>query len=171
MRKNAKMYLVTGVLLTLGSVPSRADQSSISPPPSSALLLEAQADGVQIYVCEHMNSGEGWVFKEPSAELFDNEGRQIATHFAGPTWKLTDGSEVIGAPVAKADAPMSGAIPWLLLKVTARHGSGKLAAVSMIRRIDTKGGVAPATGCDANHLGDEARMRYSATYQFYGAAK
>jgi hypothetical protein len=171
MRKNAKMHLATGVLLTLGSLPGHADQSSISPPPSSALLIEAQADGVQIYVCEHTNNGEEWVFKAPAAELFDSEGRQIATHFAGPGWKLTDGSEVIGAPVAKADAPMPGAIPWLLLKVTARHGSGKLEAVSMIRRIDTKGGVAPATGCDANHIGEEVRMRYSATYQFYGAAK
>ena len=66
---------------------------------------------------------------------------------------------------------MPGAIPWLLLEVKRHARAGSLAAVATIRRADTKGGAAPTTGCDASHLGEQARMRYSATYQFFGAAQ
>ena len=34
-----------------------------------------------------------------------------------------------------------------------------------------EGGMALKTGCDASHLSEQARMRYSATYQFFSAAK
>jgi len=47
----------------------------------------------------------------------------------------------------------------------------KLSAVAFVRRADTKGGVAPSTGCDAAHVAAQARVPYSATYQFFGAAK
>jgi hypothetical protein len=146
-----------------------ADQSTVAPPPDAPLLVEAQADGVQIYACEITDNGPVWVFKSPEANLFDAGGRQIGTHFTGPRWKLADGSEVTGAPVAKVNAPVSGAIPWLLLQ--AKQGSGRLAAVTTIRRADTKGGLAPTTGCDASHVGEQVRIRYSATYQFFGPAK
>jgi len=53
----------------------------------------------------------------------------------------------------------------------AHEGQGILADVAFIRRIDTKGGVAPTTGCDAGHISEPERMRYSATYQFLGAPK
>jgi hypothetical protein len=46
-----------------------------------------------------------------------------------------------------------------------------LSTAAFIRRADTKGGVAPTTGCDAAHRGEQARIRYSALYQFYGAPK
>jgi hypothetical protein len=49
------------------------------------------------------------------------------------------------------------------------EGSGTLSAADYIRRTETKGGVAPRTGCDASHLSEQARSHYAATYQFYGA--
>ena len=158
-------------LFVLCTVPATADLAALAPPPNAPLLFDAQADGVQIYACEPANNGPEWVFKAPEANLFDAEGRQIGTHFAGPSWKLADGSEVTGTPIAKSDAPVSGAIPWLLLEVKTKQGLGRLAAVTMIRRVNTKGGAAPTTGCDASHVGTQARMRYSATYQFFGPAK
>jgi hypothetical protein len=163
---------VIGTLLILATtVPAFAGQTALAPPAGTSLLLEAAADGVQIYACEAGDKGPEWVFKGPEANLFDAGGRQIGTHFAGPGWKLADGSTVTGAPLAKTDAPVPGAIAWLLLKAKTHEGAGALAPVTMIRRIDTKGGVAPATGCDASHLNEQARMRYSATYQFFGAAR
>ena len=36
---------------------------------------------------------------------------------------------------------------------------------------ETKGGAAPAAGCDAAHRDAQARVRYSALYQFFGAPK
>ena len=39
--------------------------------------------------------------------------------------------------------------------------------VTSLQRLSTKGGRAPATGCDAQHKGQEARSHYSALYIFY----
>ena len=139
-------------------------------PKGASLLLAVDADGVQIYTCEPKDQGFAWVFKAPEANLFDKQGRQIGTHFAGPSWKMSDGA-VVGEAVARADAPASGAIPWLLLKAKSNEGSGTLSTVAFIRRIDTKAGGAPTGGCDAAHKGEQARMRYYARYQFFGAPK
>ena len=147
-----------------------ADQA-VAPPAGSALVLELFADGVQIYTCDPKDGGYIWSFNAPDAKLFDKDGRQVGTHFTGPAWELDNGSGVNGEVVAKADAPEPGAIQWLLLRVKSHQGSGALSAVSYIRRADTKGGVAPRTGCDARHLSEQARVRYSATYQFYSAPK
>ena len=46
--------------------------------------------------------------------------------------------------------------------------AGQFATVSLIRRIDTSGGLLPAgKPCDAEHAGDQERVAYSATYLFY----
>jgi hypothetical protein len=42
------------------------------------------------------------VLKAPDADLFDEGGRRIGRHFAGPTWEASDdGSKVIGTPIEK----------------------------------------------------------------------
>ena len=78
---------------------------------------------------------------------------------------------MVGEVVGKADAAEPDAIPWLLLRAKSHEGAGVLAGAAFIRRIETEGGAAPEAGCDAQHIAEEARMRYSAVYEFYGAAK
>ena len=163
--------VASAILIGTGSVAASADQAAVAPPASSAPVLELVADGVQIYTCEGKEGAFGWSFKAPEANLFDKEGRQVGTHFAGPTWTTEDGSEVVGEVVAKADATEPRAIQWLLLRAKSHQGSGVLSAVAYIRRAETKGGLAPSTGCDAGHLSQQARMRYSAIYQFFSAPK
>jgi hypothetical protein len=124
----------------------KADEAAVAPPQGSSLLLEVMADGVQIYTCEATGSGFAWSFTAPEANLFDQQGRQIGTHFAGPSWKMTDGSGVVGEVIAKADAPDAGAIQWLLLRAKSHEGSGMLAQAALIRRSETKDGVAPPGG-------------------------
>jgi Protein of unknown function (DUF3455) len=160
-----------GILVGMGVSAVNADQTGVAAPQSSALLLEAPADGVQIYTCEAKGSLFQWSFKAPEANLFDKQGRQIGTHFAGPSWKMADGSAVVGEVIAKADAPEKGAVQWLLLRAKAHEGQGILGEAAFIRRIDTKGGVAPTAGCDAGHISEQVRMPYSAIYQFFSAAK
>ncbi len=144
-------------------------EDALSPPPGSNLLLETHADGVQVYVCTQTDKGLVWVFDGPSASLFNDRGRQIGVHGKGPIWTLGDGSGVTGELVGKKDSPQAGAVPWLLLKVKAHVGSfGTLTGASYVRRIDTAGGGEPEDGCDPQHQGDIARIRYSAVYQFYG---
>ena len=158
-------------LIGTASFVAYADPAAITPPAGSALVLELFADGVQIYTCDPKDGGFDWSFKGPEANLFDKQGRQVGTHSAGPSWKIDDGSEVVGEVVAKADAPEPHAIQWLLLRAKSHLGSGILSSVAYISRIETEGGLAPSTGCDANNLSAQARMRYSATYQFYSAPK
>jgi len=168
------MYLLLSMaafLIGVGVSDARADQTVVMPPEGSTPVLELDADGVQIYVCAAKDGGFEWSFKAPEANLFDSQGRQVGTHFAGPTWKIDDGSEVVGEVVAKADAPEPSGIQWLLLHAKSHQGSGVLSAVAYIRRVETEGGIAPSTGCDASHISQQAHMRYSATYQFFSAAK
>lgn len=169
-------YLVCGIaaaiLVGAGGVAAGADQAAVAPPAGSALVLELFADGVQIYTCDPKDGGGySWTFNAPDAKLFDKDGRQVGTQFSGPTWELDEGSGVNGEVVAKADAPEPGAIQWLLLRVSSHQGSGALSVVGYIRQVNTKGGLAPTQGCDAQHLSEQARMRYSATYQFFSAPK
>jgi Protein of unknown function (DUF3455) len=169
--RNSALVIVGTMLIGIGALIAKADQTAVAPPPGSTLMLEVAADGVQIYACENKASGFEWKFKAPEANLFNKEGRQIGTHFGGPTWKLDDGSAVVGEVIAKADAPEPGAVQWLLLRAKSHEGSGTLSQAAFIRRTNTTGGIAPKTGCDVSNLSKQARMRYSATYQFFGAAK
>jgi hypothetical protein len=139
-------------------------------PEGQLLLLRAVAIGAQIYTCQAKAaepSSFEWILKAPEAELFDPSGAKIGRHFAGPTWESADGSRVVGEVMQRS--PVAGAIPWLLLRAKSNEGSGTLSAAKYIQRLDTKGGVAPSTGCDAEHAGAEARVEYSAAYDFYGA--
>jgi len=59
-------------------------------------------------------------------------------------------------------------VAWLLLKVVSKAGDRKLQTAAYVTRTDTRGGVVPATGCDAAHQGEQARVPYTATCHFYG---
>ena len=165
------MRYAAAVFAAVALVAASANAEELVPPPDGAkLLLEATAEGVQIYTCEAQGGGFAWVLKAPDARLVDKQGHAVATHFAGPTWKATDGSNVVGEAVARADAPGGKAIPWLLLKAKSHAGAGVMSNVAFIRRSATRDGLQAPAGCDAAHKGAEARSPYSAIYQFYGAA-
>ena len=142
----------------------------LMPPASAVLDFELGARGDQIYTCAAKPEDPSafvWSFKAPQAELFNDHGEVVGSHFAGPTWQAQDGSSVKGAIVARADAPSKNAIPWLLLEAKDHEGSGVFSTITHIQRLATKGGVAPSKGCDATHAGEEVRVPYKATYAFY----
>src|SRR5215467_6029342 len=77
-------------------------------PEGEEVVLRAHAEGVQIYSCVPGADGKyAWTLKAPKAQLFDVSGKQIGEHFAGPAWKLKDGSEVTGKAAAKHDTPQA----------------------------------------------------------------
>jgi len=170
MKNSTLIPIACGVLLVAAAA-ARADQAAVAAPQGAARLLQVTADGVQIYVCKATDKGREWVFQAPEASLFDERGRQIGTHFGGPTWKLSDGSAVVGEVIGKADAPEAGAIPWLLLRAKHHDGDGVLSTAAYIRRVETRGGAAPTAKCDEDHVSEQARMHYSATYEFFAAAR
>lgn len=149
---------------------AHAVPEAIRAPASDVFSFAVTARGVQIYLCQPKKDDPAqfeWAFKAPEAELFDAAGKKIGKHSAGPTWESVDGSKVVGELKARADSSEATAIPWLLLSVKQHEGEGIFGNISSIQRVDTAGGKAPATGADAAHAGQEARIPYTAVYYFH----
>jgi hypothetical protein len=141
--------------------------TALEVPAGNRLAFSFDAIGVQIYTCTATATGAAWVFSAPEATLYNDGGQVAGTHYAGPTWRADDGTTVVGAKVAGVTVDASS-IPWLLLRAVSHTGDdGRMTDVSYIQRLDTSGGLAPATGCDADHVGSVARVDYTATYFFY----
>jgi hypothetical protein len=169
-RVSGLTLLWAGAALAKGAIsPPPAVPEAIKPPAGESVVLKTHATGAQVYICASGADGKAqWTLKGPDAELRDEQGKVLGHHYAGPTWKLNDGSEVTGKAVAHADSPEPHSIPWLLLSVVSHAGSGALTAVTHIQRINTHGGQPPAaTQCDATRQNIEARVAYSADYYFY----
>jgi hypothetical protein len=139
--------------------------ASLAPAADQDLAFTLDASGVQIYSC----NGTAWTFVAPDADLYlpSNDGEIKGHHFAGPTWEYVDGSYVVGKKLAAASVDPAS-IPWLLLVATSHGGpDGRMTPITAVQRLSTSGGLAPATGCDANHVGVSADVPYTATYYFY----
>jgi len=140
----------------------------IKAPAGYSPVLTVHAKGDQIYQCA-VNKGEyAWETQAPDAKLFDAQGKIVGNHTAGPLWEYKEGSRVVGRVVKKIDMAPGSAIAWLLVEVVSHKGDGLFSNVSFINRINTHGGLPPSSGCDANHLGAEKRIAYTADYVFYG---
>jgi Protein of unknown function (DUF3455) len=153
---------VAGFCLDAQQIPAQ-----LQPPDSEQLFLTVRAKGEQIYDCKADGNQYSWVLKAPEADLFYTNGNAFGKHFAGPSWMATDGSRVNGKAVASVDAPDGNSIPWLLIRVTSHEGNGVLSRATSIQRLNTKGGKAPAAGCDASHVNQEIHVTYSADYSFF----
>lgn len=144
--------------------------SALQPGRDETYALTVSAAGVQIYECRNGANGAApaWAFVAPEARLFDAKGVPVGTHGAGPHWTAADGSKVVAAVKARADAPRADTIPWLLLGTTSASGpQGAFSGVSAIQRVATTGGLAPKTGCDAGAIGQRARVPYTADYRLF----
>jgi hypothetical protein len=168
-------WCLSALALTLGAAPQTAPDvpPALTPPTGSQLALEARGSGFQIYACQAAPGGSGfaWTLTGPEAKLTDTSGKTLGRHYAGPTWESADGSQVKGKVAASVAAPDADAVPWLLLTAVAHQGNGVFSKVTAIQRLHTKGGKAPAAGCDAAHQGTQFRALYSADYYFYVSSR
>jgi hypothetical protein len=163
--------IMRGALLLLGAlggcggaaVCPTGVPATLAPTSDARVAFVAHARGVQIYACD----GATWKLVAPRADLSNDDGAVIGTHGAGPVWESSDGSRVRGAKRVSADVD-AGAIPWLLVDIAAHEGAaGVMSEVTAIQRVHTTGGVAPATGCDAEHHDATVEVPYTADYVFY----
>src|SRR5262245_17602325 len=125
--------------------------------PGESAVVTLHAEGAQVYECKAGNDGKlAWAFREPIATLL-LDGKTVGRHYAGPNWEHVDGSAVTAKAVANAPGQSAGDIPWLKLEVTGHRGSGTLAGITTVQRINTRDGV---------HTGacDRAGALYSAPY-------
>jgi len=142
----------------------------LKPGANESVAMIVAAKGVQIYECRAKKDQAGgyeWAFVAPEADLFDARGTRIGRHYAGPHWESTDGSKIVGTVKERADAPMADAIPWLLLAARSVGPEGSFSKVTSIQRVNTVGGVAPASGCSQAAAGTPTRINYTADYYFF----
>lgn len=145
---------------------------AIAVPSGLEPVLFVHAAGTQNYTCQAGADGKfEWTLKGPEAELKDRKDKAIGEHTAGPTWKLKDGSEVTGKPVAQVESLDSDSVPWLLLDVVNNSKKGVLADVTKIQRVHTHGGKPGNDVCDEAHKDTESKSKYTADYYFFAPAK
>lgn len=177
------------------TLPQQAYAQQETPPPvpdpiqvptGHRLFLAGHAYGTQNYICMPLGAGFAWTLFGPQATLLHNDARQVITHFLSPnpdeagtlraTWQHSvDTSAVWARAIASSTdsgfvAP--GAIPWLLLEVVGAEGGPtggrRLAVGTYIQRLNTAGGIAPATGCSQSaNVGSRIFVPYEADYFFY----
>jgi hypothetical protein len=170
----------------------------IQVPDGAEPFLVGHAVGTQDYVCLPTASSFAWTLVTPEATLFRDNGKQIITHYFSPnpnprdpntnprvvangairaTWQHSDTSTVWafvepGHSYSLPDFVAQGAVAWLRLTVVGtKEGTAErntLTKTTYIQRVNTFGGLAPATGCSASaDVGKQAFMPYTADYIFY----
>ena len=169
-------------------------------PPGNKAFFEGHGVGTQNYVCvtsASSPSGVAFALFTPQAILFNDDDKQITTHFfspnpferntnpalsaAGPiraTWQHSRDTSTVWAKVAPDGSSSDpafvepNAVPWLLLEKAGVQegptGGDTLTVTTYIQRLNTSGGVAPSTGCNSPaDIGNEAFVPYTADYFFY----
>jgi hypothetical protein len=137
----------------------------IQPGDGNKVFLVGHGVGVQIYTC----NGSVWSAAVPRADLFNDHGKLIIKHFAGPSWQAKDGSKAVGTVVDKV-TPDETAIPWVLLSAKTTPGADgeRLVDTTFIQRLDTVGGLQPpAADCNAATAGTVVESPYTAEYVFW----
>jgi hypothetical protein len=194
--RNSLAGLAVALAVSLAQ-PAQADEvtppavpASIQVPAGHAPYLVGHAAGTQNYACVPTDAGVVWQLYTPQATLFDGMDEQVTTHFFSPnplapaeflpTWQHSADTSAVwvkadAAPYTGADFVEPGALAWLRLKVVASvagpTGGDALTATTYIHRVNTSGGVAPATGCSKpRDLGKKAFVPYTADYYFYREA-
>jgi Protein of unknown function (DUF3455) len=169
--------LLAGIVAAMAAL-SLVAQVALAGPPSptgvpdqiqvgdgNKVFLIGHGVGVQIYSC----NGSVWSAAVPRADLFDDNGKLIIDHFAGPSWQAKDGSKAVGTVVDKVMVDET-AIPWVLLSATTTRGpdGDRLVDTTFIQRLDTTGGLTPpAADCNAATANTVVEVPYTAEYVFW----
>jgi hypothetical protein len=184
------------VLGSATSAALRADEQIVPPNVPAGLevlgpykpFLKAHAVGTQNYICAPAGtpSGLDWLFIGPQATLFDDDIKQSFTHFQSKnpeknnaiqaTWQYSRDTSAVWATRHSGSldplyvAPNS--IEWLLLDVSGEQfgpmGGDKLANTKFIQRVNTLGGVKPASSeCTIATINTRRLVDYQADYIFY----
>jgi len=176
MKATALMIAAAAALGACASSPMmmKVDNASLPEavrvPIGQKVMMATTGVGEITYECREKKDMAGqheWAFVGPVATLYGGDKKTVGKYYAGPTWEAADGSKVTGKQVAVAPSS-PGNIPLQLVKAEPAMGAGAMTGVSYIQRLNTKGGVAPATACDAAGKGKRQVVAYEADYVFYG---
>ena len=169
MNFHSKALLNTAFSATiLLAAQAAAQMASVSSGRDGTELVTLHAEGAQLYECKPDSGNKPqagaltWQFREPIAAL-TLDGKTVGRHYAGPAWDYYDGSEVKGKVTASAPGATPNDIPWLKLEIVNHRNNGILSNATVVRRINTRGGLAQGS-CE--RAGDFLSVPYSADYVF-----
>jgi hypothetical protein len=173
--KTVLMITTAAVLSACASSPmmmkvdNAALPEAVRVPAGQKLMMATTGVGEITYECREKKEMAGqyeWAFVGPVATLYAADRKPVGKYYAGPTWESADGSKVTGKQMAVAPSS-PGNLPLQLVKADPAMGTGAMTGVGYIQRLNTKGGVAPATGCDMAAKGKRQIVAYEADYVFY----
>ena len=131
--------------------------------------------GVHVYQCRvtandaTINAAAntfGWSFVAPDATLF--EGARSAARLTSPNLiESTNDRGSVSGLMRSTQSAGGNNLPWTAMRALPVGDTGLFAGVTSIQRVNTNGGAAPFTGCNAGAVGSEARVAYRADYYFY----
>jgi len=166
------LCLAAATLLALPAIAAISEPAGLAPALRVSLDEEPafvlSGNGVQVYQCRlglSVPDSYVWSFVAPDATLY--EGSRTAARLATPNLveSTSDRSSVSG--FVRSMQPAGGNnLPWTTMRAPLGD-TGQFAGVTSIQRVNTNGGMAPATGCNADNVGNEARVAYNADYYFY----
>jgi Protein of unknown function (DUF3455) len=155
--------LLAAAAVAAGATAARAETAAAVAAPEATEVMTLHAEGAQIYECKAGADGRlAWAFREPIASLI-RDGRTVGRHYLGPTWEYEDGSAVTAKVAANAPGANADDIALLKLNVVGRRGSGALAAIDVVQRLNTRGGALSGPCTTRGALRSEP---YSADYVF-----
>ena len=130
-------------------------------------FVASVVDGVQIYQCTKQADGTfAFTQHDVRARLQGNIRHSFVKADAGPPqWVAPDGSAVTGKVLVKTPNGSANIAELELEATESGDGSGILANVTEILRLNTQGGVAPAGTCDPKRQ-PIAQVPYQADYLF-----
>jgi Protein of unknown function (DUF3455) len=166
--------VVLGGCAMSGGAPAFSQSSlpaAVQVPAGQKVSLETVGVGEITYECRAKadRSGHEWVFAGPKADLNGRNGAKLGTYYGPPaTWAANDGSRITGKQLAIAPAG-TGNIPLQLVQADPASGAGAMQGVTYIQRVATRGGVAPASTCDAAAMSRKEIVQYQADYIFWKA--
>jgi hypothetical protein len=110
-RDRLSLAVLAAVCFAASAAPAQSavSMSSSLTPPNAKPYTSTTATGVQIYRCEYDGSHHlTWLFRSPQATLYDEYGRPVFRHDAGPSWQADDGSRIVGHPIAQTASASAG---------------------------------------------------------------
>ena len=186
------------------ALPQPARAAQVTPPPvppelkvdaGNHAFLVGHAIGTQNYVCAPSATGVAFVLFTPEATLFDDDDKEVITHFFSPnpdprdpnispavvadgairaTWVHSRDGSTVWAKAKASVIVTTGAISWVLLDMAGVQdgltGGDILSKTTQVQRLSTTGGNAPGPGhgCDSpSDVGHTAFVDYTADYFFY----
>lgn len=146
--------------------------AAIAVPAGNKPVLTLVGAGELTYECRAVADRPGsfaWAFAGPNAVLMTTTNQVVGKYYGGPTWESNDGSKVTGKQLAIAPANPT-AIPLQLVQANPSMGQGAMSNITYIQRVNTVGGIAPASSCAAANAGQRMNVNYRADYVFYRAS-